>query len=205
MKTDHARKSLYHQLFALRAPWLACIVLPLPPMLFWRSHQGRCVALWAFCACCFSLVAYAFTPRAISKRPVWPWQLRIAVLTLALSLAWIVFSLLWIVLVDPRDLVALFVGFQILIPSLCIVPYLTLMTRKLFPAVVFSACLLGGAKGIAGIVVNLVYGWGNGHHEIPWTAPNLMLSTFWIAAAILCLSCYFLGAKAFQRQYGQLA
>jgi hypothetical protein len=124
-------------------------------------------------------------------------------LGLALSLAWAAFSLLWIALVDPRDLVALFVGFQILLPSFCIVPYLTLVTRKPFAAVVFSAFLLGCMKGVAGVVVNLVYGWGNGHHEIPWTEPNLMLSTFWIAAVILCIACYLLAAKKFRIQYEQ--
>jgi hypothetical protein len=119
----------------------------------------------------------------------------------ALSLAWVAFSLCWIALVDPHDFVALFVGFQILIPAFCIVPYLTLIARKPFAAVVFSAFLLGCMKGVAGVVVNLVYGWGDGHHEIPWTAPNLMLSTFWVAAAILCISCYLLGARKFRIQY----
>ena len=126
-------------------------------------------------------------------------------IAVALSLAWVAFSLLWIALVDSHDFVALFIGFQILIPSFCIVPYLTLITRKPFAAVMFSAFLLGCMKGIAGIVVNLVYGWRNGHHEMPWTAPNLMLSTFWVAAAILCVSCYFLGARQFRFQYGQVA
>jgi hypothetical protein len=124
-------------------------------------------------------------------------------LAAALSLGWAAFSLLWIAAVDPHDFVALFVGFQILIPSFCIVPYLTLTTRKPFAAVVFSAFLLGCMKGVAPAVVNLVYGWGNGHHEIPWTAPNLMLSTFWIAAVILCIACYLLAAKKFRIQYEQ--
>jgi hypothetical protein len=130
---------------------------------------------------------------------VLPWLDKKRVLTIALALAWAALSLLWIVLVDRHDWVALFVAVQILIPSLCIVPYLTLITRKPFAAVVFSAFLLGCTKGIAGIVVCLVYGWRNGHHEMPWAAPNLMLSTFWTAAVILCFSCYLLGAKAFSR------
>ena len=124
---------------------------------------------------------------------------------IALSLAWASFSLVWIALVDRHDFVALFVSFQILIPSFCIVPYLTLSTKKPFAAVVFSAFLLGCMKGVAGVIVNLVYGWGDGHHEIPWTAPNLMLSTFWVAASILSVSFYLLGARKFRIVYGQAA
>jgi hypothetical protein len=205
MKTEYLRSSLSAGLVELRAPLLACIVLPIAPMVLWRSHEGRCVALWTFCAGCFSLAAFSFRPRAISSKPVLPWLDRMRVLAVALSLAWVALSILWIALVDRHDWVALFVAAQTLIPALCIVPYLTLITRKPFAAVVFSAFLLGCAKAIAGIVVNLVYGWSNGHHEMPWTEPNLMLSTFWAAAMVLCSSCYLLGARVFSRQAGQFA
>jgi len=72
-------------------------------------------------------------------------------------------------------------------------------------AVVFSAILLGCAKAVAGVVVNLDYGWSNGHHEMPWTAPNLMLSAFWVAATILCILCCFMGTRKFRDQYDQAA
>jgi hypothetical protein len=174
-------------------------------MVVWRSQDGRCVALWVFCAGCFSLVAYSFRRPVVSDQRGQPWEIRILAVGVALSLAWVGFSLLWVSLVDPHDFVAVFIGFQILVPSFCIVPYLTLITRKPFAAVVFSAFLLGCMKGVAGVVVNLVYGWGNGHHEMPWTTPNLMLSTFWVAAAILCISCYLRGARKFRFQYGRAA
>jgi hypothetical protein len=151
------------------------------------------------------MVAYSFRRRILSDPPVYSWLQRILAVGVALSGAWVVFSLLWIALVDPRDLVAVFVGFEILIPSFCIVPYLTLITRKPFVAVVFSAFLLGCAKGIAGVVVNLVYAWGNGHHELPWTEPNLMLWIFWVAAAVLSLSFYLLGARRFRAEYDHVA
>jgi hypothetical protein len=120
-------------------------------------------------------------------------------LTLALFLAWAGFSVLWLVLVDRHDWVALFIGLQILIPSLCVVPYLSLITGWPFAAVVFSAVLVGCAKGIAGSIVCLVYGWSGPRHDtsFPWTAPNLMLSTFWVNTVILCACCYRLGARAF--------
>jgi hypothetical protein len=127
---------------------------------------------------------------------------------LTLSVSWAVFSLFWIALVDQYDFVALFIAIQILIPALSVVPYLTLITRNLFSAVVFSALLLGCMKFVAGIVVNLVYGWGDVHqdgtprsHELPWTSPNLRLSAFWTAAAILSISLYFLGARKFKTEF----
>jgi hypothetical protein len=118
----------------------------------------------------------------------------------ALLLAWMALSLLWMVLVDARDFVALFIAFQILIPAICIVPWMTLTTRKPFSATVLSGFLLFGAKCTAGIVTNLHFGWGDGHHDMPWTEPNLMLMSFWVAAVILCGMCFALGMRKFQDQ-----
>src|ERR1041384_1487966 len=178
MESNTIRESIRDHLLHLRAAWLGCIVSPVPAMALSNSHDGRSIALWCFCAGCFSLVAYSFRQPIVSEQPVCPWPHRMLAVGLALFTAWVVFSLLWMALVDLHDFVALFVGFQILIPSFCIVPYMTLLTRKPFAAVVFSAFLLGCAKMFAGVVVNLVYGWGDGHHELPWTARNLMLPSF---------------------------
>jgi hypothetical protein len=192
------RNSVSH----LKGAWWGCILLPLPAMVLWRSHDGQGVALWCFCAACFYLAACSFGRHLASDGPIQPWSQKMLATGAALVLAWAVFSLLWLLLVDPHEWVAQFIGLQILIPSLCVVPYLTLLTRRPFAAVVFSAFLLGCAKGVAGIVVDLVYGWNGGHHEFPWTAPNLMISTFWAAAAVLCAGCYCLGARRFRVQHG---
>jgi hypothetical protein len=192
------KETMRYQLRELRTTWLACILLPLPAMVLWQSHQGRCVALWCFCATCFYLAATCF--RSPIGRDAAAWSDRMRALVIALLLAWAGFSVLWLVLVDPHDWVALFIGLQILIPSLCVVPYLSLITGWPFAAVVFTAVLLGCAKGIAGAIVCLVYGWSGPRHDtsFPWTAPNLMLSTFWVNAIILCACCYGLGARAFR-------
>jgi len=166
-------------------------------MVFWQTHQGRCVALWCFCATCFYLAATCF------RSPIGPnasWSDKMLALTLALFLAWAGFSVLWLILVDPHDWVALFIALQILIPSLCVVPYLSLIIGRPFAAVVFSAVLLGCTKGIAGAIVCLVYGWSGPLHDtsFPWTEPNLMLSAFWVNTVILCACSYKLGARAFR-------
>ena len=192
------KESMRYQLHELRSTWLACIVLPLPAMALWQSHQGRCVALWCFCATCFYLAATCFRPPICRDAPAWSDRMR--TLAVALFLAWVGFSVLWLLLVDPRDWVALFIGLQILIPSLCVAPYLSLITRWPFASVVFTAFLLGCAKGIAGAIVSLVSGWSGPRHDtsFPWTEPNLMLSMFWVNAIILCACCYGLGARAFR-------
>ncbi len=196
--------ALIYQLQDLRFALAACLLAPLPAMAFCRSQDGRCVALWCFCAACFALVAHAFRPQWLSRSAL-SWRYKMLGTGAALLLACVLFSLLWLAIVDVHDLVGVFIAFQILIPSLCIVPLLTLTTRKRFAAVVLAAFLLGSMKMIAGIVVNLHYGWGDGHHEIPWTEPNLMLSAFWTAATILCISCYSLGARKYRAEVSQIA
>ena len=196
-------KALIDEFRELRFALAACLLAPLPAMAFWRSPDGRCVALWCFCAACFALVAHWFRPQTL-PHPGLSWGRQMLGTGAALLLAWMGFSLLWLAVVDAHDLVGVFIAFQILVPALCIVPLLTLTTRRRFAAVVLSAFLLGSMKMIAGIVVNLHYGWGDGHHEIPWTEPNLMLSAFWTAATILCISCYFLGASRFRAEAPQM-
>lgn len=206
------KEPVRYQLKDLRPAWLICILLPLPSMLFWHSHDGRCVALGCFCLGCFVLVASTFRRCFNSDPPICLWRDRILAAGLALAIAWAMFSLLWIAFVDRHDFVALFIAFQILIPALCIVPCLMLSTRQMFAGIVLSLFLLGCMKLLAGIVVNLVYGWGDVHqdgtprsHELPWTNPNLMLSAFWIATAILSISLFFLGARRFKVEYERVA
>jgi hypothetical protein len=206
------KESVRYQLRQLRPAWLLCILLPFPSMLFWHSHEGHCAALFCFCLGCFVLVASAFRRLFTPVSPICSCRDRILAAGLALSVSWALFSLLWIALVDRHDFVALFIAFQTLIPAMCIVPFLMLITRKMFSGVVLSLFLLGCAKFMAGIVVNLVYGWGDVHqdgtpasHELPWTSPNLMLSAFWTSAAILSLSLYIIGARRFKLKYEQAA
>jgi hypothetical protein len=92
-----------------------------------------------------------------------------------------------------------------IVPSFCVVPYVCLLTRKPAAAVILSAFLAGCMKMVAGIVVNLRYGWNYGHHELPWTEPNLMLSAFWVATAILSALFLFLGANKYRAQLGRVS
>jgi hypothetical protein len=117
----------------------------------------------------------------------------------------IVFSLLWLGLADMQDFVTPFIAFQAIIPAFCIVPYVTLITRKPVSAMILSAFLVGCMKMVAGIVVNLRYGWDYDHHDLPWTEPNLMLWSFWLATAILSLLLLMLGASKYRARLGYVA
>jgi hypothetical protein len=116
----------------------------------------------------------------------------------------VVFSLLWLGLADAQDFVTPFLAFQAIIPAFCIVPYVTLITRKPVAAVILSAFLVGCMKMVAGIVVNLRYGWDYDHHELPWTEPNMMLWSFWVATAILSLLLLLLGTSKYRAQHSRV-
>jgi hypothetical protein len=175
------------------------ISLPLPALLFWRSEDGRRVAIWCFFVGCVNFIAYAFRSR---REPELSWNERMAAHGVLLLLAWAVNSLLWLATVGFEDLVALFLTFQILIPSFCVVPYMVLITRKPFAAVVFSLSLVGSMKLLGCIVVVLVYGWyadARGYTTMPWIHPNLLVLLFWLNTGALSLSFYILGRKRFLR------
>jgi hypothetical protein len=198
-------KPLTSELRGALPAWLLCVLIPLPAIVFWRFLGGEPVAHSCFFVCCLGLVASRFRRQVLAQQPPHPWHLKMLAVAVALISAALVFSLLWRTLADAHDLVTPFIAFQALIPAFGIVPYLTLITRKPAAAVVLSAFLVGCMKMIAGIVVNLVHGWNYGHHELPWTDPNLMLWAFWVATAILSVSLFVLGVHEYRAQLDRTA
>ena len=196
-------KPLHSELRAILPTWCVCTLIPLPAIIFWRFLGGYPVAHFCFLACCMSLVASRFRPKAISQQPP-HWHVKMLAVGAALVSSAIVFSVLWLGLADRQDFVTPFIALQAIVPSFCIVPYVTLLTRKPASAVILSAFLLGCMKMVAGIVVNLHFRdvWHTGNHELPWTEPNLMLSAFWVAATILSVLFLFLGANQYRAQLG---
>jgi len=191
-------ESLRSEFRAVLPAWAVCTLIPIPAIVLWRFLDFEPVAHFCFLICCMSFVSFSFRPTAVYQEPPHSWHVKMLVVGAGLISAAIVFSLLWLAIADAHDLVTPFIAFQTLIPSFCIVPYITLITRKPAAAVILSAFLLGCMKMVAGIVVNLVYGWNYGHHDLPWTNPNLMLSAFWTATSILSASLLFLGMKKYR-------
>jgi hypothetical protein len=190
------------ELRALVPAWFVCLLVPLPAVLFWRTSEGRSAALGCFFVACVGLVAHSFgeTPNADRSDLRRLWRAKMLALGLALFAAFVVFSLLGLTVNDAHDLDMPVVAFLILIPSLCTVPYLTLLTRKPFAAGVFALALVGCMKLLGGVVVVLVYGWDasrHGHTQMPWTDPNLLVWVFWSATGVYSGLAYALGYQRF--------
>jgi hypothetical protein len=208
------KNSLGRELRDLVPAWLGCVFLPLPAIVLWRSDDGRSLALLLFSAGCSGLVAYAFRHDIgrqfldVSQHPEGIWRGRMMTVGSALFCAFVVFSLLCLTLNDAQDFVAVLLAFLVLIPSLCVVPFLTLVTRKPAAAVVFALFIVFCMKLLGGLVVVLVYGWDadrHGYTDMPWTHPNLLVWLFWLNTGVLSLSLYLLGARRFQARYGRVA
>ncbi len=198
--------------------WLCWLLLPLPAVLFWRSHDGRFIALCCFFVSCTSLAVCAFqkdiSPSAILRStgdratPVEAWRGRIVSIGLILLLLWLVFSLFCLSFNDTRDIVAPALALLSIIPSLCIAPYMTLATRKPFAAVVLTLFSVACMKFVAGSVTVLVYGWHAtefGHTTLTWAHPNLIVCSLLVATTMLSTTFYILGKRRFCTIYAQAA
>jgi hypothetical protein len=198
-----ANARLRGELRALLPAWLACVLLPLPAILFWHSSDGRSLALALLFVGCATVAAYSFGRElagAPLSRPVW--RVKVLALAVVLIAASGIFSALLLSLNDPQDVESLLLAFLIPVPSVCLVPYLTLATRKPYAAVVFALFLVGCMKLLGGAVVWVVYGPNSvaeGHTRMPWTNPNLLVWVFWASTAALCGVLYALGRRQYRR------
>jgi hypothetical protein len=121
--------------------------------------------------------------------------------TVALLAGWVVFSSILLVVSGRNEFDSVWLGLSALIPSCCVVPYLTRVTRKPFAAVVFTVFLVGCMKLLGCVVVVLVHGWDaaeRGHTTMPWAHPNLLVWLFWVNTSVLSLVCHFLGLRTFE-------
>lgn len=198
------------ELRSLVPAWFVCILLPLPAILFWKAEDGRSLALGCFFIGCTAVAAFSFwrelslpgaAPTLDKPARIQPaWRVKMLALALALFAAFVAFSASLLSLNDSQDFAAVLVALTALVPSLCVVPYLTLLTRKPFAAVVFALFLVACMKLLAGLVVRLAYGpysVEEGHTTMPWTDPNLMVWAFWTATAVLSVGLYALGRRKF--------
>jgi hypothetical protein len=134
-------ESLHSELRAVLPVWCICTLIPLPAIILWRFLDGYPLAHFCFFVCCMILVASRFRPKVIFQlAPLW--HVKMLAVGVALVSSALVFSLLWHGFADRQDFVTLFIAFQAVIPSFCVVPYVTLLTRKPASAVILSAFLV---------------------------------------------------------------
>jgi hypothetical protein len=198
--------SLSHEFRYLVPAWLGSVLLPLPALLLWRSDDGLALALGLLFVGAAGLVAYSFrrdgsaTAGGEFGDPQRMWRTRMVAVTAALLADWVVFSAVHLALNDRYDFVSVLLALSALIPSCCIVPYLTQVTRKPFAAVVFTVFLVACMKLLGCVVVVLVHGWDaseRGHTTMPWARPNLLVWLFWVNTGMLSLGCCCLGVRRF--------
>jgi hypothetical protein len=198
--------ALRAELRSLLPAWLVSVILPLPAILFWHSSDGRSLALACLFVGCASMAAYSFgkelstSGTAPLSRP--GWGVKMVVLAVAVVAAVVLVSALLVSLNNPRDYESLLVALLIPVPSLGMVPCLTLSTRKPYAAVVFTLFLVGCMKLVGGAVVWVVYGPNSvaeGHTRMPWTDPNLLVWVFLISTGVLSGVFYALGHRQYHR------
>ena len=133
--------SLTQELRYLAPAWLGSVLLPWPALLLWRSTDGVALALGLFFVGSASLVAYSFrrevnaTGEGESGNRGRIWRKRMVAVTVAQLAAWAVFSSAHLALNDWHDFVSVLLALSALVPSCCVVPYLTRVTQKPFAAV----------------------------------------------------------------------
>jgi hypothetical protein len=202
---DNERRAELRSLFPA---WLLCLILPVPALLFWHSSDGRNLALGLLFVSCASLVAYSFRRELTVAAPLsrTAWHFKMQTLAMALFAASGVFSAFLLPFGESGDFESLLLAFLIPVPSLCMVPYLTLTTRKPYAAVVFTLFLVACMKLIGGAVVWVVYGPNSvaeGHTRMPMTNPNLLVWFFLISTGALSAAMYVLGQRNYLRMRRQ--
>ena len=131
------------------------------------------------------------------------WHGRLRNLLKPLLLAFVVFSLISFA-TSPHDPSEIILALLILVPSLCLVPHMTMVTGQAFAGVVLSVFLVFCMKLLGCIVVVLVYGWSASDRDYtttPWMAPNLLVCLFCLNCSVLCAVLYMLGRRRFEAKY----
>lgn len=172
---------------------------PIPLLLLWRTEAGRLWAMGVLFAACATRVACAYRLHEQhwfeDGGPVHQTKWRHIWQTLAgeILLTWGLFALVSLSLSDPRDYDVVILAFLVAMTSLCVTPYLMLLTQKVFASVVFTLFATLLTKLLGCIVVVLVYGWDaceRGYTTMPFTHPNLLVWMIWLNTAALCAWCY---------------
>jgi hypothetical protein len=197
-------RTMSDELRSLFPVWWRAALLPLPLLVLFRSGDGLTLALGLFFVGAASVAAYSLPREEIATGdraaggPNPSRRTRSFAVPIALLADWIVFSSVCLALYGATECLSVVIALCALVPSYCIAPYLTQLTRKPFAAVVFTAFLVGCMKLLGCVVVVVVHGWDaseRGYTTMPWAQPNLLVWLFWVNTVTLSLVCYFLSSR----------
>jgi hypothetical protein len=182
--------------------WAVVVLLPVPMATFWHEGPGRDFAYAYLFLGCAILAAERFGRTACqgSAGDVPLWRAKVTALGVAMAAAAGVFTAFaWAMIGHPDGLVPLFAALAI-VPALCCVPFLAVVTGRPYAAVLFAVLLLAAVKLLGCVVAVLVYGWNaqaEGHLTLPWERPNLLVWLCLVGAMALSAVLYPLGRRAF--------
>ncbi len=179
--------------------WVAAVCLPLPVLVMTNPATNADVS------CLYLGLASAWLATQIvgcggypDSRPLW--LTKTAAISLALAVNVILFvaigELLSVRSNLPFPLLALFA----VIPSIGLVPWMTLRIGEPFKAIVLSALVLLACKLSACVVARLVYGsdyMEHGYVAADWRTAKLMISLTWSSITVISLSLAGLGYYQF--------
>jgi hypothetical protein len=185
--------------------WAVAVLLPVPMTTFWHEGPGRDYAFCYLFLGCAILAAERFG-RAASQESSGgapAWRAKVTALALAMAAAAGVFTAFaWAMIGRPDPLVPLLAAAAV-VPALCCVPLLAVLTGRPYAAVLFAAVLLTAVKLAGCVVVVLVYGWSaqeDGLLTLPWERPNLLVWLCLAGALAVSAVMYPLGRRAFLAQ-----
>jgi len=179
-------------------PTLAVTLLfPVPLLNFVQDGTGRAFAFAYLFFGCALLAAECFRPMANHPRDESPsairedralWLAKIAALAVAMTLAAGSFSVCYWAISGELAGSAVVLAFVVVVLALGIVPYLTLVLRSPYVAVLFAALLLGAVKLVGCLLVRVLYGptaQAGGYMAMSWDRPNLLV-WFCLVGGLMC-------------------
>jgi hypothetical protein len=193
------------ELRALLPVWAFAVLLPLPAATFWQEGSGRAFAYAYLFLGCAVVAAESFRRAGEGERPAQDegrWQAKLTAVALSAGGAAAVFTLFAWTLPGDFDVVVPVLAGLAVVPAVCCVPWLTLATRRPFAGVLFTALMLGAVKLAGCAVVWFVYGQGaqaQGHMDLPWEQPNLLVWLCLAGMAMCSAACYGKGRRAFSQ------
>jgi hypothetical protein len=185
--------------------WAVAVLLPVPVATFWHEGSGRDFAYAYLFLGCAILAAERFGRADCQGSPggVRLWRAKMTALGLAMAAAASVFTAFaWAMVGQPDALVPLFAALAV-VPALCCVPFLAIVTGRPYAAVLLAALLLAAVKLAGCVVAVFVYGWNaqaEGHLTLPWERPNLLVWLCLAGALVVSVVMYPLGRRAFLAQ-----
>jgi hypothetical protein len=199
--------TVHGELREMLPTWAVAVLLPVPVATFWQDGSGRAFAYAYLFLGCAILTAERFgqilpvgggSPPATGAPRLW--RAKVVALGLAIAGAVCVFTAFAWAMLGRADAVVPLLAALAVVPALCCVPFLVIVTGKPYAAVLLTTFLLGSVKLAGCVVVRAVYGptaLAEGHMTLPWERPNLLVWLCLAGAMTLSAVLYPLGRRAF--------